>query len=179
MPFGQPESDYEVFETFVKKHIKEFGIFAYYIVNNYEYAQDGVQNAMEAVMKYYDKVRGFNEQRLYCYCLAVIKHESIHAATKNRNTLSIEEIEDVPAVPDEMLDDMIREANHSTLRKCIEKLPEKYRLVVLMKYYYNCTDHEIAQAASVSDASVRMILTRARKKLKALYLEETGEEVAV
>lgn len=178
MPFGQPESDYKIFGAFVKRHVEEFGKFAYFIVNDYEYAQDGIQNALEAIMRYYDRVRDFDEQRLYRYCLAIIKHECIRAATKNQNTVPIDEIENFSAVPDEMLEHMIRDANHTVLRNCIEKLPEKYRLAVLMKYYYNRTDREIGQAIDVSDASVRMILTRARQKLKALYVEATGEEVA-
>lgn len=179
MPFGQPESDYEIFEAFVKRYISEFGKFACYVVENPEHARDGIQNALEAIMRNYDKVRDFDEQRLFRYCLAIIKHECGHAATRNRNTLSLEEINNCDAAPDEMLDGMIRDISNSALRRCIEKLPEKYHFSVLMKYYYNRTDHEIALAIGVSDASIRMILTRARQKLKELYLKETGEEVAV
>ena len=179
MPFGQPESDYEKFDAFVRKHIEEFGRFAYYTVRNYDYAQDGIQNALEAIMKYYDRVRDFDEQRLYRYCLSVIRNECIHAATENRNLVSTEEIEKFDAIPDDMLDNIIRDVNNMILRKCIGQLPEKYRLAILMKYYYNRSDREIAQTIDVSDSSVRMILTRARQKLKALYIESTGEEAAV
>lgn len=179
MPYGQPESDYEIFDAFVRKHIEEFGRFAYYVVHDYDYAHDGVQNALEAIMKYYDRVRDFDEQRLYRYCLSVIRNECIRAATENRNVVSTDEIESYDSVPDDMLDNIIRDVNNETLKKCIAQLPEKYRLAILMKYYYNRPDREIAQAIDVSDSSVRMILTRARQKLKTFYVELTGEEVAV
>ena len=130
-------------------------------------------------MKYYDRVRDFDEQRLYRYCLAIIKHECIRVATGNRNVISTEEIEHFDSVPDEMLDNIIRANNNAILKECISQLPEKFKLAILMKYYYNHSDREIAQAIGVSDASVRMILTRARQKLKKRYMELTGEEVPV
>lgn len=178
MPYGHSESDYEFFDAFVKHHIEEFGKFAFYIVRDYECAQDGVQNALEAIMKYYDRVRDFDEQRLFRYCLAIIKHECIRAATENRNVISTEDIEHFDSVPDEMLDNIIRDQNNAILKECITQLPEKFKLAVLMKYYYKQSDREIAQAIGVSDASVRMILTRARQKLKKRYMELT-EEVPV
>lgn len=179
MPFGQPESDYEKFEAFVKRHIEQFGRYAYYIVHDYEYAQDGIQSAMEAIMRYYDKVRDFDEQRLYRYCLAVIRHECIRVATANKNVISTEDIELFDAVPDDMMDNFVRDINNAQLRKCVDQLPEKYRLAILMKYYYNRSDREIAQAIDISDDSVRMILTRARQKLKKAYIAQCGEEVTV
>lgn len=85
MPYGHPESDYEFFDSFVKQHLGEFGKFAFYIVRDYDCTQDGIQNSLEAIMKYYDRVRDFDDQRLYRYCLAIIKHECIRVATGNRD----------------------------------------------------------------------------------------------
>lgn len=175
MPYGQTESDYERFDAFVKRHIEQFSKFAYFTVHDYEYAQDGIQNAMEAIMKYYDKLRDFDEQRLYRYSLAIIKHECVRAATANSRLVSTDEIEHFDAVPDDMMDNLMRDINNTTLRHCVDQLSEKYRLAILMKYYYNRTDREIAQAIDISDDSVRMILTRARQKLKKLYLTKSGE----
>lgn len=179
MPYGHPPSDYEFFESFVAQHINEFGKFAFYIVHDYEYAQEGIQNALEAIMKYYDRVRDFDEQRLFRYCLAVIKHECVRAASQKRNVISIGEVDNCDFVPDEMLDRLILQENNAILKACIVHLPEKFRLAILMKYYYNQSDREIAQAIGISNSSVRMILTRARQKLKKAYMEETGEEVPI
>lgn len=78
-----------------------------------------------------------------------------------------------------MLDRLILQENNAILKACIVQLPEKFRLAILMKYYYNQSDREIAQAIGISNSSVRMILTRARQKLKKAYMEETGEEVPI
>ena len=47
-----------------------------------------------------------------------------------------------------------------------------------MKYYYNRSDSDISKVIGVSVASVRMILTRARSKLKKAYIQLIGEEAA-
>ncbi len=179
MPYGQPASDYEKFEGFIKNHIDQFGRFAYRTVKNYDYAQEGVQNAVLAVLKYYDRVREFDEQRLYRYCLSIIKHECIRAATENHRLISLEEYDNLEPVPDEMLDQIIVGEDTATLAKCVGTLPENFKLAILMKYYYNQSDKEIAQTIGVNDHSVRMILTRARQKLKKAYLQATGEEETV
>lgn len=179
MPFGQPESDYEIFDAFVRKHMADFGKFAYYVVRNYDYAHDGVQSALEAIMKYYDGVRDFDEQRLYRYSLSVIKNECIRAAKEGQKIVSTDEFEITESVPDDMLDNIIRDVNNELLRQCIDQLPEKFKQAILMKYYYHRTDREIGQTIGVTDSSVRMILTRARQKLKKLYVEAIGEEVTL
>ena len=176
MPFQHTSPDYEFFGSFVEQHIVDFSKFAVYIAHDYDSAQDGIQNALEAILKYYDNVRDFDEQRLFRYCLAVIKHECLRAVANNGKTISVEEVEHFDSIPDEMLDKIIKDEDHATLGRCVEQLPEKFKLAILMKYYYNQSDKIIAESIGVSTGSVRMILTRARLKLKKAYLETSGEE---
>lgn len=176
MPFRQDSPDYAFFEAFVERYIVDFSKFAFYVVHDYDCAQDGIQNALEAILKYYDNVRDFDEQRLFRYCLAVIKHECLRAAAKNSRIISVEEVEHFDSVPDEMLDEIIKAENTTLLNKCVSQLPEKFKTAIFMKYYFNQSDSEISKVIGVSVASVRMILTRARTKLKRTYLELSGEE---
>lgn len=178
MPFQHDSSDYVFLEAFVEQYIVDFSKFAFYVVHDYDCAQDGIQNALEAILKYYDNVRDFDEQRLFRYCLAVIKHECLRAAAKSSRIISVEEIEHFDSVPDELLDEIIRAEDTALLNKCVSQLPEKFKTAILMKYYFNQSDSEISKVIGVSVASVRMILTRARMKLKRAYLELSGEEAA-
>ena len=77
-----------------------------------------------------------------------------------------------------MLDQVIKEENAAILNKCVSQLPEKFQTAILMKYYYNRSDSDISKVIGVSVASVRMILTRARGKLKKTYIQLIGEEAA-
>lgn len=178
MPFRHDSPDYAFLETFVEQHITDFSKFAFYVVHDYDCAQDGIQNALEAILKYYDNVRDFDEQRLFRYCPAIIKHECLRAAAQNSKVISVEEVEHFDAVPNEMLDQIIKEENAAILNKCVSQLPEKFQTAILMKYYYNRSDSDISKVIGVSVASVRMILTRARSKLKKTYIQLIGEEAA-
>lgn len=178
MPFQRNSPDSEFLESFIEQHILDFSRFAYSVVHDYDCAQDGIQNAMEAILKYYDNLRDFDEQRLFRYCLAIVKHECLRSAAKRDSTLFIEEVDCPDTVPDEMLDRIIQAENTAILKECVARLPEKFQTAILMKYYYNQSDNAISKAIGVSAPSVRMILTRARTKLKSTYLEFTGEEAA-
>ena len=48
MPFRHDSTDYAFLETFVEQHITDFSKFAFYVVHDYDCAQDGIQNALEA-----------------------------------------------------------------------------------------------------------------------------------
>lgn len=176
VPFQHNSPDSEFLESFVEQHILDFSRFAYSVVHDYDCAQDGVQNAMEAILKYYDNLRDFDEQRLFRYCLAIVKHECLRSAAKRDSTLSIEEVACLDSMPDEMLDRIIQAENTAILKECVARLPEKFQTAILMKYYYNQSDEAISRVIGISAPSVRMILTRARTKLKKTYLELTREE---
>ena len=56
----------------------------------------------------------------------------------------------------------------SELRSCLEKLPQKYRIVIHLNYYEGYDSHEIADILQISEQAVRKRLSRARMKLKEL-----------
>lgn len=58
------------------------------------------------------------------------------------------------------------------LKDAIEKLPEKYRTVILLKYYSGMTVEEIAFAMGIPQGSVKSYLSRARSELKKELKED-------
>ena len=65
-----------------------------------------------------------------------------------------------------------------TFRRAMERLDETSRQVLLMRYVLEEDDKQIAQRFGVKPDSVRMMVSRARTKLKTEMIksEETGEE---
>ena len=47
------------------------------------------------------------------------------------------------------------------------KLPPRYKDVILLRYYYDLDNGEIARTLDIAESSVRSRLFRARKKLSA------------
>ena len=74
-----------------------------------------------------------------------------------RNTLSLEDISEVPA-----------KAEDSELWQLVCGLPPKYRAVIYLYYYEELTAEEIAEITKSKPATVRSQLKRGREKLKGM-----------
>ena len=57
------------------------------------------------------------------------------------------------------------------LHDAIEQLPEKYRTVIILKYFSQMSVHEIAFVLEVPEGTIKAYLSRARDLLKK-YLKE-------
>jgi RNA polymerase sigma-70 factor (ECF subfamily) len=55
----------------------------------------------------------------------------------------------------------------SPLMTAVLKLPPRYKDVILLRYYYDLDNDEIARTLNIAESSVRSRLFRARKKLSA------------
>jgi len=54
----------------------------------------------------------------------------------------------------------------------IARLPERYGLILLWRYWEQRSTRDIAQAVGVTEKSVERMLARARARFKQLWLEE-------
>ena len=64
------------------------------------------------------------------------------------------------------------------VKRALEKLPEKYRIVVYLYYYEEYKTEEIARILGLPKGTVVSRLDRARKKLR-MALADYGEEMSV
>lgn len=58
------------------------------------------------------------------------------------------------------------------LNSAIERLPEKYRLVIVLKYFSELSVHEIAYVMNAPEGTVKAYLSRARDELKKTLKED-------
>ncbi len=54
-----------------------------------------------------------------------------------------------------------------TLRRAVDRLPQRMRAAVLLRYYEDMTEAEIAQALGVTPGTVKSTVSRAMAKLRA------------
>lgn len=59
------------------------------------------------------------------------------------------------------------------LNRFLSSLPQRTREVFMLRYWYLCSVHQIAENLGLGESSVKMTLLRTRKQLKAL-LEKEG-----
>jgi DNA-directed RNA polymerase specialized sigma24 family protein len=79
-------------------------------------------------------------------------------------------------VPDYVLDDArLTQADLADLRELVGRLPQRERLAVVMRFWQQASEAEIALAlGGVSTRTVRYTLTRAYRRLRAWYAGDDG-----
>lgn len=87
----------------------------------------------------------------------------------HRKYLDTEDIEtlQIPAA-----EDGISHEEKMDLYRAIELLPEKYKTVILLKYFNDMKISEIAYAMDVPEGSVKAYLNRAKKELRLILKED-------
>lgn len=65
------------------------------------------------------------------------------------------------------------------LRKCLEKIPERMRKLVVLRYGHNCKGQELARRALMKPGSLRTTLLRLRQKLRNCVSGEIDQKVDV
>ena len=86
----------------------------------------------------------------------------------NRRRVDLSFLEGCPAGETETPDD--------TVVRAVLALPPKYRQVVVLYYYRDCSTGEIAQMLGVPQGTVSVRLKRARERLKPMLKEWYDEE---
>ena len=75
------------------------------------------------------------------------------------------QLEDVRTEGD-MLDGIVREEAYTQLRKCVERLPDKHRQVVLLFYAGELSIEDIAKVSKIPNGTLKCRLNKARAVLR-------------
>ncbi len=153
---------------------------AYDIVKNHHDAEDCVQDVMIALIDYLETYRAASEVHqkniLFRMCrnIAIDKYRQSHR--KKSREVYVEELEGFEIVDDERVDRIfLQKENQQALINMINSLGETYSDVLYYFYYMQLSVQQIAQLLGISEANVRMRLTRARRMLLANWEEELHE----
>jgi RNA polymerase sigma-70 factor (ECF subfamily) len=84
----------------------------------------------------------------------------------------VEQFSDWSAPADVLLE---RRQTRLTVRACIERLPDNYRAVLLLRDIEERSTQEVAEALSMTPTAVKVRLHRARQALKTLIQKELVE----
>jgi len=104
------------------------------------------------------------------YCLGAFRNACISWFRKQRLEDTPDSLPDVPEDSElsaEYLD------TRSTLEQLIDTLPKGQRDTIRLSSFGGLENDEIAQATGLSEANVRQLLSRGRRKLRQLWAENT------
>lgn len=153
---------------------KMYGI-AFSILGDKQQAEDTVHEAFIRLIKYLPKCRDIYGQKTKTLIVRVTKSAAIDLYRANKRQagqISIEEnewIEDKHNVIESYLSSVSYE---NLISEILDKMPELYKDVVRMRYYYGMPPKEISLALGISEDNVYQRLTRARNLIKKMLGDE-------
>lgn len=115
-----------------------------------------------AFIKAYEALSGFRSGcRFFSWLYRIAINLALNELKKKKNFVSLEKIYNLADEKTEENTDQ-----ELLLKKAIDKLKEKYRLVVILKYYQQLSYKEIADTLEIPEKKVRSRLFDARLQLK-------------
>lgn len=140
------------------------------ILGDASLAQDAVQDAFLRAVRRFDTYRGDAAARTWLTAIAVNVCRDYRRSAWFRH---VDRREDADALPGPSADFPFPD---NTVITEVMKLPDRYREVILLRYYQGMTQKDAADALHLSDRAVRQRLHKAndilRERLKEWYEDE-------
>ena len=157
------EGDLDAFNELVCRHQHSAWGIAYRFLGDPVEAEDIVQ---EAFIRILDASSRYKPSAAFStYLHGVVIRLCIDNSRKKRPILTndLPEMVDPFSDPTTILDQKDRDAQ---IRKALDTLPSRQRVVVILKYYEGLNYNELAQTMETTVKAVERLLNRARKSLQ-------------
>ncbi len=133
--------------------------------------EDAEDATMEVFTKLRDKLGQYDPSRSFTAWLYKVAANHCWDTLRRRKVRQDKETEDVENVPLEhpdanQLEKLIEQRTSEEVRKALDKLGNRARLALVMRYYSDMSYDEIADALGVRRAFVGVVLLRARHELR-------------
>jgi RNA polymerase sigma-70 factor (ECF subfamily) len=166
----------EAFEVLVERYKDAVQNLAYRMLSNITEAEDVTQ---EVFVRAYTQLSTYKPAHKFStWLLSIASHLAIDQLRRRRflalpleDVPFLEWITDLGAGPEQSA---LEGEQHDEIQAYLQKLPSKYRAVILLRYWYDLSYEEIAMALNLTPALVKARLHRARELL-ARYIQENKD----
>jgi RNA polymerase sigma-70 factor (ECF subfamily) len=162
------KGDLEAFALLVEKYKKSVYNLALRMVNNREDAADISQ---ETFLRVYRHMAGFSKDHKFSTWLySIASHLCIDRLRKLRGNvieLSYDIPDNSPLPEEQVILNQLRE----DIDKAVNNLPEKYRLVVVLRHVNELSYEEISSILKIPVSNVKTHLFRGREMLRSILSE--------
>ncbi|MEM7330603.1 MAG: sigma-70 family RNA polymerase sigma factor [Chloroflexota bacterium] len=148
-----------------KEHIGRVFNFFRYRTGNDQVAQDLTATVFEKAWKRRNQFRG-DEQVFVGWLYAIARNVANDYFRKQPLLVAIESVSEVAAA-ENVSDTVAQQIEFGRLVHFIQRLPEREREIITLKYGADLTNRQIAQQLSLSESNVGSILHRTIRKLRA------------
>lgn len=147
------------------------------IVRTPSVAEDIVSDVCMQMIEKIDYLRGVDDRNRRVCIIAFVRNKAVDYARRkqveNRHMVHDEWVLENAASDGEIDDEIIRNAEVESLMAALDRLDERNRDLLEMKYWRKLPDAEIAKKMGIQTNSVRQYLTNAKRKVRRI-MEEDG-----
>jgi len=162
------------FETMYRDQYRGVFAFLYKLCGSYDLAEELTQETFFQAYRSYHRFKGDSSE--YTWLVAIAKHVYYKYLRKNKLSLQDSNLDFLAdrvsgdlSSPEEAVD---RKELIAILRELVEKLPQKYKDVVLLRAYGDLPFKQVASILGITESSAKVTYFRAKKML----LEEIENE---
>jgi len=171
--------DQNVFAVLVERYKDAVQNLAYRMLGNVTEAEDVTQ---EAFVRAYTQLSTYKTAHKFStWLLSIASHLAIDQLRRRRFlALPLDDVPFLEWIPDVVVgpeQSALQGEQQDEVQKYLQKLPAKYRAVIVLRYWYDFSYEEIATALNLTQQLVKARLHRARELL-ARYMKQNqvGEE---
>ncbi len=168
--------DEQAFTLLVERFQSPVYNLCYRMLGNEQEAEDGAQ---ETFWRAYQNIQRFDPQRSFItWLLSIAAHYCIDESRKRRNTnidlelLPEDSLTDAAPLPEKMA---AMSEEQRLLHGLLGQLSKPDRSAVILRYWYDFSEEEIARSLSLTVSAVKSRLHRARLQLAQAYREAQPE----
>jgi len=162
-------------ETLYNEHASLMYKIACRILKDQHLAQDAVQEAFINISKNLDKIVKTDCNKIRALFVIIVRNASIdiYRQREKQTGVSYEEIEETLSEQGPSVEEiLVSSETFAKLAKKMKELHPSYADILSLKYFYNYKDEEISQMLNITPENTRARLSRARKSLINLLLQE-------
>lgn len=154
--------------AFIQEHQNEMYRFAYSYVKNREDALDVIQ---ESVVKAIDSSKSLKDiTSIKAWIFKIIANEANQLFRKNKRYAGDIDLENLEQ--EDGTDTLTEYINRQTVLKAVMNLEEKYRMIIILRYFENMQIREIGSILGLNRSTVKSRLYKALN----IFKKELGED---
>ena len=158
----------DIIDQLFSQYYNEALLYTISLCRNRTIAEDVVSNAFfKALTLADDSIRDFKP-----WLLTVCRNEFISVCRKNSRFTGEEIPEDLADDREEVIKGIIRREEYRSLYRAIGLLPDAQKEVVTLFYFSGLPVKSISEITGKSETNIKVLLCRARDKLRTILEEE-------
>lgn len=168
--------DSKLLKQLYERYARELYLYIYSFCHSHSMAEDIRQETfLKAILSLSNQ-----HTNMKAWLYVVARNLSINAIKKEKRVYHIKEIEtfkDLELNEESLLHTILTKERNQLLYHALDYLPAVKKEILILQYFSQLSQKEIATILHITPENVRVLSYRAKKELK-LYLEENGYDIS-